>query len=537
MDRLNEEKVLQSFKLNMDIEPRADFVKELEEKLVMKAKKMVSRQNTMKVIPIVSGLSFALLLGVWFTAFDGIQTIRDGVSNGNGKDTLFQGSKRSIEETLAQLSYKIKQPTELPFEVHQGQATIRLVDKQDQEVEIVYRNDVENIKFGIGVDRNKQVVPANSNEGRDLNSGAKTNFYEDHDSSALIWREDGLNYRIFASKDGKVDGLNSRGWSPEAFLTMDQMVEIANTFRYDAKPIEFTEPQQKVNVEYLDHGFLKAGIGTGSLKDIPIQIGQTKKEVLDLLGDPIGASNGKYGINLQYDGFYLEFDGYFGTVDKLGDDSEVQAIHVLANKFNINGKIQDIRSAIETVAGLNILGLPIERENGPYYNWWVTYRDGEYELIFKFEYKGGYLESFTLTKDKINQNWDISPTFILPVTIGDKGKGELTLIGKEGKLGLQVQQFIKGNQDKLFWYFWDDSPEETNQLIGKRIDIIGTTKEVANEEATVHELYSGMLNASISDNDKVANGHSLITFPTEGIWKLDAYVDDKFFGSIVVEVQ
>lgn len=139
------------------------------------------------------------------------------------------------------------------------------------------------------------------------------------------------------------------------------------------------------------------------------------------------------------------------------------------------------------------------------------------------------------------KEWEVSPTFNIPVTFGDGTKGEYILIGKEGKFGFLTggQPIITGKSNKYMWFFWGSTLEETQQLFGKKMEIRGVSKQTG-EEISVYKGGIGIPNPNveppIQDNDKVAKGVTMMSLPSTGLWRLDAYIEEKLFGSVVAQV-
>lgn len=137
----------------------------------------------------------------------------------------------------------------------------------------------------------------------------------------------------------------------------------------------------------------------------------------------------------------------------------------------------------------------------------------------------------------ISKEWELSPEYNIPVTFGDGTKGENILIGKERKLGFLTggQPIIAGKPNKYMWHFWGSTLEETQQLFGKKMEIRGVGKQTG-EEISVFKGGIGIPNINIPNNDKVAKGVSTMSLPYAGLWQLDAYIGEKLFGSVVVQV-
>ncbi|MEK4699364.1 hypothetical protein MKX47_07170 [Solibacillus sp. FSL R7-0668] len=124
--------------------------------------------------------------------------------------------------------------------------------------------------------------------------------------------------------------------------------------------------------------------------------------------------------------------------------------------------------------------------------------------------------------DDKNEIWEQSPVF---------ESGGYTMIGEEGRLGFiydesEVMKFYPNKTQKYMWHFWGDEQEldgkftvmATNQDDGEQVPLL-----------TVDHL-SGPNNGA----DRHIPSH--LTLPKEGMWKLDAYIEEKLFGTIYVEV-
>lgn len=135
----------------------------------------------------------------------------------------------------------------------------------------------------------------------------------------------------------------------------------------------------------------------------------------------------------------------------------------------------------------------------------------------------------------VDKEWKVSPMF---------KSGAYTMIGQENRLGFiyddnEVTRFYPGKMQKYMWHFWGNTPEETKQLFGQKLKIIGVSEETG-EKINVFEGGTGVPNPNVQppipDNDKVARAPSLMSLPSKGLWRLDAFIDDKLYGSVVVQV-
>lgn len=104
--------------------------------------------------------------------------------------------------------------------------------------------------------------------------------------------------------------------------------------------------------------------------------------------------------------------------------------------------------------------------------------------------------------------------------------GDYELVGKEGKLGVLSPGFLAGRPNKYMWYFWGRSEELTGEL---------HITAVKQGEEQVLSLAQASL-APYALNGADASMPTTLTLPEPGRWRLMASVDDKLFGSIVVEV-
>ena len=67
--------------------------------------------------------------------------------------------------------------------------------------------------------------------------------------------------------------------------------------------------------------------------------------------------------------------------------------------------------------------------------------------------------------------------------------------------------------------------------------VIGTSKENG-ETVTAFESSIGVPNEDIiKPPHHYAESVGYLNLPSKGIWKLDAYIEDEMFGSIIVDVQ
>ncbi|MFS1518007.1 hypothetical protein V1503_16395 [Bacillus sp. SCS-151] len=134
------------------------------------------------------------------------------------------------------------------------------------------------------------------------------------------------------------------------------------------------------------------------------------------------------------------------------------------------------------------------------------------------------------------ESWEVSPTFTVK-----SEEHERELRGYKGEVAfLDTMEFTIGQGGKTRWFFWGEELKEVNEenfkLIGihkktgKEITLINSKGwEVVNQNDTETGL-KGVLGAQLSQ-------HTVFSLPTAGLWRLNAFIGDKLYGSIVVEVK
>ncbi|TYS51050.1 DUF4871 domain-containing protein [Bacillus infantis] len=137
------------------------------------------------------------------------------------------------------------------------------------------------------------------------------------------------------------------------------------------------------------------------------------------------------------------------------------------------------------------------------------------------------------TKQTIKEdNWEESATLVREVIITDDGqKGEFVFrIGDNGKLGFgEYGPFIAGQSQKYMWHFWGEE-----KVLTKPFKVMGISKETG-EEITVFQLPAS--NNLVPNTGADHHLPSSMMLPSQGLWRLEAYFDDKLFGNVVVNVE
>lgn len=115
-------------------------------------------------------------------------------------------------------------------------------------------------------------------------------------------------------------------------------------------------------------------------------------------------------------------------------------------------------------------------------------------------------------------SWVISSEFIL---------GTYTLQGIENKLGILNSGFIANKVNKYMWFLWASSEQLEGALR------VVAVKQGSNELLEIFSV-KNLGGGSSGEAKRIPSGMSL---PEAGLWRLMAYVDDKIYGSIIVEVK
>ena len=117
------------------------------------------------------------------------------------------------------------------------------------------------------------------------------------------------------------------------------------------------------------------------------------------------------------------------------------------------------------------------------------------------------------------ENWQVSPTF---------SADGVTMRGLEGRLAIADMSIQSGKQSKVTWYFWGNPEEVTG-----KIAVIGNNQETQTSVTLMDKVY--MIPSQPAHG---AQNHwdMELFFPSAGTWKLDVFIDQQVFDSIVVPV-
>lgn len=102
--------------------------------------------------------------------------------------------------------------------------------------------------------------------------------------------------------------------------------------------------------------------------------------------------------------------------------------------------------------------------------------------------------------------------------------------GIEGKIGILGPEFVANQANKHMWHLW-----------GSKADLDGKFKVDAINIKSGEKINPFIIDIPISlggpNNGADAHLPSSMKLPKPGIWQLNAYIDEKLFGIINVEVK
>ncbi|MBP1996926.1 hypothetical protein [Paenibacillus eucommiae] len=118
--------------------------------------------------------------------------------------------------------------------------------------------------------------------------------------------------------------------------------------------------------------------------------------------------------------------------------------------------------------------------------------------------------------------------------------GSYKLQGEKGRIGILADGFKVGVPNKYMWFFWGTKEELSRTPFkveaidlktGEKHPVL--LKDIGTPNKTVVWEYS-----TIGGPNSGADAHSPsgMEFPTSGKWKLNAYLGEEFFGSIIINV-
>ncbi|KAF9132517.1 hypothetical protein BGX30_012638 [Mortierella sp. GBA39] len=135
------------------------------------------------------------------------------------------------------------------------------------------------------------------------------------------------------------------------------------------------------------------------------------------------------------------------------------------------------------------------------------------------------------------EDWQQSPSFAISKSGPDGNPVPYGLKGSRDRFAI-VDGLVQANSsNKQLLHFWGDTPEETGRLLDKEVKVIGTSRETG-EQVTAFEGKTQIQNDDpVKEPREYVESVGYLNLPAKGLWKLDAYIDGKASGSIVIEVR
>ncbi|WP_079480806.1 hypothetical protein [Halobacillus salinus] len=119
-------------------------------------------------------------------------------------------------------------------------------------------------------------------------------------------------------------------------------------------------------------------------------------------------------------------------------------------------------------------------------------------------------------QEVVTENWTESEVFT---------SGTYEMIGEEDQLGfITAGPFQTDQKQKYMWHFWGQ-------------EVSGDLKVTAiHESGQEKEMLSGVPLGG-PNNGADAHTPSMMSFPEQGMWKLDAFINGTLHGAVYVKVQ
>jgi hypothetical protein len=122
---------------------------------------------------------------------------------------------------------------------------------------------------------------------------------------------------------------------------------------------------------------------------------------------------------------------------------------------------------------------------------------------------------------------ELSPTFTVDYVDKQGQDQKFTFRGIENKIGITDAPLIIGVSQKVIWHFWDDA----EQVVGKTLKVEGTSEE-SGERLILLESDRLTLAPNLGATTSLPSGIQLNEL---GLWKLDIYLDNAYYDSLIVE--
>lgn len=146
-------------------------------------------------------------------------------------------------------------------------------------------------------------------------------------------------------------------------------------------------------------------------------------------------------------------------------------------------------------------------------------RKAVFGIILLFLFLSGCANQEEYQK-KTQDDWKVSPTF---------QSGGYEMRGIPNRLAIINTPFIAGQSHEYIWHFWGSLDEVTGKLT-----IIAEHKDTGKKIPLLQKVF--IIPAKPKNG---ADNHvpCMMSLPNKGLWRLDAYLDERPFDSIVVNVE
>lgn len=122
--------------------------------------------------------------------------------------------------------------------------------------------------------------------------------------------------------------------------------------------------------------------------------------------------------------------------------------------------------------------------------------------------------------------WEVNPSF---------SYSNLEMVGSKNKLSITDPKFIKNEQTEHLLYFFDEVPSAG-------VKVVGISKELNRIEPVLIENGDSVWEVGVQDDGRLFEVEDsflplTLSFPHEGVWRLDFFIDDRFITHTVINVE
>jgi hypothetical protein len=128
-------------------------------------------------------------------------------------------------------------------------------------------------------------------------------------------------------------------------------------------------------------------------------------------------------------------------------------------------------------------------------------------------------------KSVTSNEWKETGTIELTAIDGNGEQIKANWLGEKSRIAINNNPFVAGKTQKYMWLLWGNKDE----LVGRPLKVTATSE--TGEEQTVVESVLGGENWGAT-----ASSPSGFRLPTKGLWKLNVFVSDELYGTLIVKV-